>query len=278
MPDLPTVPDTTPSAATTLLKKPGNGETMVVDVNNEQKIAFDFNLDEVKLELRDVDLVVTFADGSSIVLVGFGLRMVDENIADLTFNGLPISNQSLLSLVGTFLASDVADSNMTTASPQNTVAPKEDAEKKPAQTPPPEIIEVQAEPNKHKSDYEKKAEKSNSDMTSNETRQDAPLIVKKQYDEPPAAASPSVFNDNTSKKTGDGKYNIPVPEVTARLFGIVDSETSDSNSVRRIEGALGLAPADKDTSYSVQSQVDTINGTDNQDLIYADDPTYAGVG
>jgi len=203
MPDQPTTTDAAQSQGKTVLSKPANGETVVVDVNNAQHVAFDFPLDTVKLELRDVDLVVTFPDGSSIILVGFGLRMVDENAAEMSFAGTPVTSELLLSLVGSFLASDVAQKNMSSAVQEKPATAKDSTpDQKQAPPPPVEVIEVQAEPNKHKDDFDKKQEMPANDATTNSTS-DAPLVVKKNYDEPASAgAAPGVKNDNTSTLTG----------------------------------------------------------------------------
>jgi len=69
-----------------------------------------------------------------------------------------------------------------------------------------------------------------------------------------------------------------VPEIHAKMLGVIETRSADVSGVHRIDGALALSPADTDASFAVQSRVETISGTGNNDFINSDNPIYAGVG
>ncbi|MCA0257005.1 MAG: cadherin domain-containing protein, partial [Proteobacteria bacterium] len=264
--------------------KPAAGQTEVVALDRAQSVSFDFNKDAATFELRDVDLVIHFPDGATIVLLGFGLKLIEENPAELTFDGQPIDPQMLLSLIGKFVASDVPLQSSSSAEAAKTVSAKAAAEaakaEKDAKVEEKKVevvVEVQAEPNNHKADSEEDDSKK-SDADFNDNTSTAPIITKKMYDEPPSTSASSSSSSKSSDATGPGNYDIPVPEITAKLFGIVDHQESNHADGLTVRGALALDPADTDESYAVQAAVDTITGTSGSDEIYADDPTYAGYG
>ncbi len=270
------------------------------------RLSLDFDIATIKVELRDVDLVINFPDGSSVVLLEFGVRLLAENAAQLTIGGRPIEAQALLSMVKDFVASDVpVQAGMTSQEVPKTLTEKSKAEeaakdqtpKDPPPPPQPEIVEVKAEPPvKPKTEDSPKAqEKHDGDYT---TPPDPPPPVKlafgssdsgggssgkKEVFTSTATADPNTHTGDYDSpvdpsKLGPGKYDVPVPQISAVLLGITESKTTPSGSGVTVQGALALAPADKDPSYAVQKAVDTITGTANNDVIHADSTVYAGVG
>ncbi|MDQ1195402.1 cadherin domain-containing protein [Agrobacterium sp. SORGH_AS 787] len=271
------------SAVTLSVEKPKTGETRVVTIgDNVDKIGFAFSLEGAHVELRDIDLVIKFADGSSIVLLGFGLKLVEENPAELSFNGHPLDTQSLLSLVGQFTASDVPISNDMATEQVKSVSKKDgnDNTKETSQPQPQvEVIEVKAEPNNHKYDVPPDERQKSEGTSDNDRLSDIVSEGKKTWEEPSApSAAPAVKNDNTGTGTGAGRYDVPVPEISARLFGITTTETSAHGDGQTIQGALASTPADTDPLFASQRLVDTIEGTSFDDIIHADNVRYAGVG
>ncbi len=281
-----------PKNAVILIDKPKAGETQIVTIGDgTDKVNFLFSLDGAHVELRDIDLVVRFADGSSVVLVGFGLKLVEENPIELSFNGVPLDTQSLLAMVGEFVASDVPVFN-NMATEQVKVISKKDSktDTKDAQ-PQVEIIEVRPEPNNHK--YDVAEEKKHSEDGSGDTSQSTvfPSVKKGDWDEPSApAGKTSHFTgygvDQASVRNGDGvdakgdgtgKYDVPVPEIVVRLFGVTEVEISSNGSGLKIQSGLAAAPAEKDPSFIVQKQVDRTEGTAFDDVIHADSTHYAGI-
>ena len=257
----------TSKANAVVISKPAAGQTEVVSFDGSQSLAFDFNKDDATFELRDVDLVIRFPDGSMIVLLGFGLKLIEENPTELTFDGQPIDPQMLLSLIGKFVASDVPLQASSTSEAAKTIAQKaggadaKDSKEAKGEEKKVEIVEVQAEPNNHKSDSDKD-ESRKSDADANDNTSTAPLITKKMYDEPPSSSSSGSAKPtptSSSTDSGPGNYDIPVPEISAKLFGIVAQQQSNHSDGLAVRGALALAPADRDESYAVQSAVDTLS-------------------
>jgi VCBS repeat-containing protein len=264
-----------------VIAKPKAGEASVITLGDDQKVDFQFPLDGVKIDLRDIDLIVTFPDGASVVLLGFGLKLVEENPAELMFNGQPLDPQSLLAMVGNFVASDVAIPNM--MSDQAKTVSKKDS-KPESKQPEVVVVEVQAEPNNHKYDFAEQSKHEgdgSSDLTGSS---DFTSPKKTWWDEPASSSSrSSTFTSNDSGNgdgdgdgDGDGNYDVPVPEILVRLFGVIESETTGGG--QEIHGALAAEPADTDETYSVQAAVDTVQGTAGDNVIYADSPEYAGIG
>ena len=278
------------------IAKPPTGQTQVLQVADGQHLNLDFPLESAKVELRDVDLVVTFGDGSSVVLLEFGVRLLAENAAQLVIGGKPIEAQALLAMVSSFVASDVPiQANMSSQEAPKTLSQKAEKseQQQPPAAPPPVVIEVKAEPVK-RTDEAQPQEKNEHTADHDNPPPPPPAKPVAASDEGSSSskkADPVEANTNThtsdntdppNAHTGDGVgpglYDIPVPVITAQLFGIVDSTTETTGSLQEFDGALALSPANTDASYAVQVQVDTITGTTGNDLIYADDPTYAGVG
>ncbi|CAO4163445.1 DUF642 domain-containing protein [Methylorubrum populi] len=197
------------TAGVLTVSRPDNGQTHVVPTVEGQRISLNFPIDGVKVEMRDVDLVLTFPDGASVVLMEFGLRLLNENAASITVNGTPLDAQSLLAMVSSFVASDVPIvSNMTSQEAPKILSQKEarkDAPVQPPQPAAPEVVEVKAEPPKPKV----------------EGAAQAPNTHTGDYDVPPpppvpaakAAAASEATPGSSSKKvvenTHKGDYTTP---------------------------------------------------------------------
>jgi Ca2+-binding RTX toxin-like protein len=280
-------PPATPSdAAVTHVEKPPAGQTRVVQIVDGTKLAFDFDISKLKIELRDIDLVIGFPDGSNLVLLDFGVRLLAENAAQLIVDGKPIEAQALLSMVRDFVASDVpVQANLSTQETPKTLTEKaksESADKTPAPPPQPEIVEVKAEP-PPKPKVEEKPGTDNKSIGDYTTPPEIASLTKPvvQRDE---GSAPGKKDTHTSDVVADpsaigpGRYDIPVPEIKAVLLGITDHTATTSAAVTTFQGGLALSPAEKDPSYAIQRAVDTIEGTTGNDVIHADSVTYAGLG
>ena len=295
--------------------KPAAGQTSAVHVSGDQRLALSFPLDNVKVEMRDVDLVLTFPDGSTIFLLDFGLRLLSENTAPLVVDGQVISPQAMLALVRDFVPSDVLPP--ASATPQD--APKvlsvasdkpepvqPDAPPPPAPAPEPKSEPVKAKADDtpqdkttHVGDYTDplqipppaKPVFSSNDVASSSSKKVVENIHTTDdthtsdsthtSDATPAPTTTDTDHTNPvdTSGVGPGKYDVPVPTITAALLGIVDSQTiALPSGGQEIHGALAVVPADTNVSYAAQAAVDTITGTVGNDLIYADDPKYASAG
>lgn len=58
------------------IEAPGKGEIRVVDVQNADEIAFNFDLKAVRISAIDVDLVIMFPDNSKLILPGLAMSLL----------------------------------------------------------------------------------------------------------------------------------------------------------------------------------------------------------
>ncbi|HEY8579357.1 MAG TPA: calcium-binding protein, partial [Beijerinckiaceae bacterium] len=296
--------DRRPSPATALadaplihVEKPQEGETRIVQVSDGARLSLDFDLAAIRIELRDVDLVISFPDGAAVVLLEFGVRLLTAEAAQFVVGGRPIDAQMLLAMVKDFVASDIpVQAGMTSQDAPRTLTekarsedaakargPKERVEEEPSAPPQPEMIEVKAEPPlKAKTNDDPPAPQDKHTGDDAAPLLTAPVVKPVVRGEDGGGSSgrrdTSDGTPNDPTKVGPGKYDTPVPEVSAALFGVTDAETKTENGVTTTQGALAVTPAEKDPSYAVQKAVDRIAGTAGADVIHADSTRYAGVG
>ena len=71
-----------------VVEKPAAGQTAEIDVIGGQKYLFDFSENNVESFIQDGDdLTLSFADGSSILLLGFGTAAASSIPSTLAFTG-----------------------------------------------------------------------------------------------------------------------------------------------------------------------------------------------
>ncbi|GJE27980.1 DUF642 domain-containing protein [Methylobacterium organophilum] len=187
--------------------RPEGGQTHIVPTVEGQRIALTFPLEGAKVEMRDVDLVITFPDGASLVLLEFGLRLLNESAASLTVNGAPLNAQSLLALVSNFVASDVPIvPNMSSQEAPKTLSQKEAGKEPPPPQPPASpVVEVKAEPPKPKSNDNVQA--ANTHTGDYDTPPAPPLPPAKAA--PASDATPGSSSKKVVENTHTGDYTTP---------------------------------------------------------------------
>ncbi|MCX7326892.1 MAG: hypothetical protein NTW00_01805, partial [Hyphomicrobiales bacterium] len=70
-----------------MIAAPEAGTRKVVDLAGARHLIFGFNLSDVTISIVDVDVVLTFANGSRLILPSFVLSMITTDPPKLAFNG-----------------------------------------------------------------------------------------------------------------------------------------------------------------------------------------------
>ncbi len=83
-----------------MIAAPEAGIRKVVDLAGARHLTFGFNLSDVTISIVDVDVVLTFANGSRLILPSFVLSMITTDPPTLAFNGAAVDPQSLIAAAG----------------------------------------------------------------------------------------------------------------------------------------------------------------------------------
>ncbi len=83
-----------------VIAAPEAGIRKVVDLAGARHLTFGFNLSDVTISIVDVDVVLTFANGSRLILPSFVLSMITTDPPTLAFNGAAVDPQSLIAAAG----------------------------------------------------------------------------------------------------------------------------------------------------------------------------------
>ncbi|MFY8041177.1 MAG: cadherin domain-containing protein, partial [Bosea sp. (in: a-proteobacteria)] len=83
-----------------MIAAPEAGTRKVVDLAGARHLTFGFNLSDVTISIVDVDVVLTFANGSRLILPSFVLSMITTDPPKLAFNGAAVDPQSLIAAAG----------------------------------------------------------------------------------------------------------------------------------------------------------------------------------
>ncbi|MEM7470504.1 MAG: calcium-binding protein [Pseudomonadota bacterium] len=263
-----------------VINKPPPGTTSVLTIDPSDVLAFGFALDDVQITLDDIDIILTFADGSKIILVGAGIELMANPVFQVSFEGVGVDKQDLLAKVGmfketeleqvinatTFATSEELEDNAGAPEPTEAVEPVEVVV---------EVIEVPASGGS--TDLQLAGEgiddEGNSTSTSvdeNEGLFDTPPVM------PGSSGSPQ---SGLFDEAGDTEVDIPVIQLDVTLLGlggISNSIDADGNNV--IAGLSSIVPAETDDSFIIQQSIETLTGTNGADLIYADDPNLVSAG
>lgn len=102
--DLATLSDaaTSQSGDVQVIAAPTNGESVVYNLVSLEDIKFAFDLENTNVSLSDVDLVISFDDGSQVILAGAGVDLLYEADLNFDFNGQLVSKHDLVAEIGTF--------------------------------------------------------------------------------------------------------------------------------------------------------------------------------
>ncbi|MEM9170869.1 MAG: calcium-binding protein, partial [Pseudomonadota bacterium] len=256
---------------TVLIEKPAEGEQVAVRVAGK-KAVFDFDLADVEIELVDVDIILRFPDGAKIILLEAGLDFVTDESIVLSFNDGIVSAQALLAKVGEVKASEIVEVEFSSEEDEggNTA---DDPEKENVKVV--EIVEVVVEDVAPKSAELDAVDENPGDSEAVQERSNVEENLAQQnnkFKTTEEAAAPSTDTESSV-------FDLGVSDIDIRLFGITEQTTTalDTGGVQ-IFGATAIEPADVDPSFGAQFATETIAGTDQSDLIYADSPVLAPTG
>ncbi|WDR01596.1 calcium-binding protein [Devosia algicola] len=254
----------------TVIEKPDAGGTLVVDVHEGQQLLFAFDLSGVKVNLSDVDLIITFADGAKIILLEFGLLSALDVIPTMQFDGLEVLPKDLIAQVGQFDSASLADETIRTSMAQSEIDAKPTPDAQSAAATSPQDVQAPEKPvPKHIDDH-----LGNSFNEYDRSKIDADMGAAEHNKKFSEASSSSGISSTTG--TSD---ILPNSEISLRVLGVTGQTTSLlSTGETLIVGATAKAPADVDPSHSVQAAPELINGTSGRDIIYADSLDLAPSG
>ncbi|MEZ5840904.1 MAG: hypothetical protein R3D02_10950 [Hyphomicrobiales bacterium] len=277
--------DGTREGAVTVVKPPAGGFE-IVDVGNAATVKFAFPLEQCRVIILDVDIVIVFPDGSKIILPGLALEVVSTLPPTLEFEDTSVDAQTFLAKVGEVkLAEEMP--NMSIASDIEEAGKKaeNEAEAEAPPPPPPAVQRVSIADETKKFDDE-----ASSSFTSNSNHQeDNPPVSLSSPGQPPndltggstGPQSDTSTDDNTASSDDPGTTDnegksggaLPKAQISITLLSLADpvSETLMSGG-ERVYGSGGILEAATDATYAIQTTAETITGTANDDILYADSP------
>ncbi|MGL4406396.1 MAG: hypothetical protein ACRCT6_11585, partial [Notoacmeibacter sp.] len=101
------LPSSTKLANGAIINAPEPGVTEVVSVDPNQPIEFNFKLEDVKITLSDVDLVLEFENGARMIFVGLGVDLMASPAMSFLFGTTQLSKADIISKLGTFQETEV---------------------------------------------------------------------------------------------------------------------------------------------------------------------------
>ncbi len=247
--------------------KPDAGETVFVRADNLDLIQFAFDLGAVSVNLSDVDMVITFPDGARIILVEFGMLIAADLAPEFSFNGDIATGQDMMSLVGNFDAANADKVSFTSMKDDSDTKSEEEIEEDEASVNENSPEPQQAPPEDPKIDNKKG--NSFNEFDQSKISEKVGVDVKGKFIEEASASASATGISNI----------LPDSEITLRVLGLTEQSYSTMEDGRTlIVGATSAPPSDTDPGYGIQSARETIAGTSNADVIYADSQDYAPQG
>jgi hypothetical protein len=82
------------------IERPAAGAAKVIDPSGFNAIRFAFGLDEAKVVILDVDVVLMFPDGGRLIMPAFMMQMITAEPPKLTFGGQLVDPQAVIAAAG----------------------------------------------------------------------------------------------------------------------------------------------------------------------------------
>ena len=250
--------------------KPDMGETVVLAPSEDSSLNFNFALSGVKLELRDIDLVLVFPDGSRLVAAELGLRLVSEPDLKLAFTDDTLDASEILQAVQTFSegTSEVAPS-VVVAEPHGGGAGQAQAA-----APTVRSIKVLRLVEQDRS----AAETVSRDPSEALYRVERIKVVNQRATEVALDTPSSRFQAIAEPDQTEGDRSSDPVTVSVRVLGISAYSRTSSGDGVTVSGGLTKGSGQPVFGYGAVSQADAVSGTDGNDVIFADNPVLAGGG
>ena len=268
---LPSVPDV--EGVTLHLDRPASGALVVVDTSSYSKIDFKFDLSDVTVVALDVDIVLTFTDGSKIILPNLGMNAVGPNPPLMKFKSHDVSAQNLIG--------KIADLHL---APEHVAISS--------------VNSQQAGHGKIEQDSKDPAANAATSTSEGQDSAQAPLmkltrVVQEIEPTPnvvdtPFHSPPAPSNQAEVTLTTTGSPSSPVGKIgsgtlaAAMKISLLNSETTTTTSLHgdaiTLDGATGGPGSAKDASFTAQSAKRAFDGTASSDVIHVDSQTLAGAG
>ena len=262
---------TTAAAAAALItvSKPDAGVQATYSLTGK-KLVFAFDLSTVEVELVDVDIVLRFDDGAQIILLQAGLDLVVDETIMLSFAGMNIPGQALLSQVGEVRTVDMVEVDMTSAEEAggNTSEQQDKPQVQVVEVPVEVLVEMEAPKAADLDLIDTEIGDSTSDNPRSRIEENLAEFSTRYRSPDEAAAASSSTEDETSV------FDLGVSDITVRLLGVTEQviRNPDASGNTTIEGGAAEEPANVDESFAAQARVEQVNGTDGADVIFADSP------
>ncbi|MCI5046970.1 MAG: hypothetical protein MRY59_05675, partial [Aquisalinus sp.] len=260
---------------TIIIEKPPAGLKATYRLQGKQAV-FEFNLQDADIELVDVDIVLTFADGAQIVLLEAGLEIALDETIQMQFADQLVSGQEMLSRVGEINVEDVSEVNLTSmdkdGGDDQTPEPKQIV--KVVQQEIQVEVEVEVEP-----PQAAQLDLVDTEVGSTDNEEDRSRIEENlsnftgRYNSPEDSSAAATSTDEESETS---VFDLGVSDITVELFGITrQSATGQITGGAEVRGGTAEEPADEDSSFAAQFRTELITGTDQDDIIFADNPDIA---
>ncbi len=253
--------------------KAAGGAAHIIEINADNKVILNLPYQPFKVEVVDVDMILTFDDGSKIIVPMLGIAAFSPSPPTLVFTDKALGINDVVAKIGE--VKEIADISQIhlasvggeTQSQKDAQGDTKDAGSQSADVSASVAKQAQiSEDHKKADDVSKRIEEKLSNDSSSS-----------------AGSSPPAQGVATPVNTPDPGSNIPgagkiTPQLEFKLFNVVGVQNSSDASNNIIKGATGGPGSDTDTHYAAQTAQQTITGTGSNDLIYAARPELAPAG
>jgi Ca2+-binding RTX toxin-like protein len=250
------------------------GAAKVVALGADDKAELGMAFAPFKTEIVDIDVVLVFADGSKIIIPGMALAAFTGRKPMLVFTDKEISADQAVSTVGEIkeqvapikLALSSANSEEQSEAHKDGDKPQDGGGVQPGDSSASQAENAAEQEQRHTSDAD----------SSRLTEKIA--STPSSSGPPPSSPSARAIEPSPDDAIGPAGIGKLVPKLTLTLYNKEGVSTGIENGETTIKGSTGGPTSSTDAKYAAQSAKETITGTAQRDIIYADNPAQAPNG
>ena len=259
-----------------LVTRPEPGQTKIVEVRPGQPLAFDFPIEDAKLIVQDVDIVLVFPDGSQIQLPQFAVALMLGQATAITFAGTPFEPHQLFEVANEVrLADELPSLKPTSAENDGKKKGEGEGEQEPSnvgyeaalpQTQQGTRSQYEQEQGTKRGQYDDIALQSPVVRSTTET---LILSLGSSVSSGTNYTTNNPFNDNLSKVVGANVVSSKL------LTDVLETSTTTIQGGKTIYGATGAGDAAFNPAFASQKLSPVISGSTQDDTVYVNHATDA---
>ncbi len=257
------------NAPTLVIDRPPPGDYVVQEVPPGVTLKFNFKLSDVRISVLDVDLLLIFPDGGKIVLPGYSLGMLSGAGAQVIFLDKTLHGQELLASISDVQLANDSETRLAGKSVEENHAETSGNEKQ-DEPPPPQAPAMPAVPATPTSRLTGVA-----DFARPLDEVEAGPRLRVEPTPTSSAGAPPTPNTFTSNDDG----NIRAAKLEITLLGVSgDISTPRPGGGVDLRGGASIPGATTNKDFALQQTPTTLNGTSQNDVIYARNPDRMPAG